>query len=165
MRVLAVLLALLVPAGQVLAAMHLHCALGHPLGRVTPHAAGGAEHPSDDHRSAGGDPSAEHHLHAPHTADGRHGPADRHDGHYDAVVPVHDDLHGATLFDDHHHDSDASSHACCCLTGAAGTAPSVEVLGVDVPAERFFQWIPTDPYLSPFHEPPPRPQWPGRPPA
>jgi hypothetical protein len=161
MRVLAVLLALLVPAGQVLAAMHLHCALEHSLGRVTPHAAGEAGHSAEDHHSTGHDDPAGHPDDEHHPGDVGHGHTDGHDGYNSEHV--HDDSRATMLFDDHHHHHHGgatSSHAGCCIGGAGGAMLCcIAVLGVDVRAEQFALPMPTGAYNSPYHEPPPRPQW------
>lgn len=163
MRALAVLLVLLVPAGQVLAAMHLHCALEHPLGRVTPHGAGEARHSGEGQHSTGHDHLTDHAHHAHDGGDGVDGHADRHDGHGHAAEHVHDDSSAATLFDDHHHHhhgGSTSSHAGCCIGGAGGAMLcGIDFLGVDVRVDQFALPTPMHAYLSPFHEPPPRPQW------
>ena len=180
-RALALLFALLVPAGQVLAALHLHCALEHPLGHTTPHAAGpelsqlhgygqghghGHEQVHERQRE-----QAHEHEH-PHEHPHEHEPAAAADveGDHSTAHPEiasghvkHADGSGiATLFDEHHHHHDdaTGSHSCCCIGGAAGAIVCTDGrIGVDVHTQRFDLPVPSGAYDSPFHEPPPRPQW------
>lgn len=166
-RAFAVLLALLLPAGQVLAALHLHCALEHPLGRVTAHAAGDERHDHfDDH-----DHDHDHGTRGPHAVSGAEAatahqhdtgePSDAHARHAAAAEP--------TPFGQHHHhhnDGAATAHGGCCVgASAAALLCEVDGLRVDVRAEPFDLPVPSGAYDPPFHEPPPRPQWRAHAPA
>lgn len=172
MRMLAALLALLMPAGQVLAAMHLHCALEHSPGRATAHASGDA-----DHWHAGGADLLDR---------GNRAPADEHGGVHSGDADGHDhvshdvgeaapgtpDARGVaadgTLFEEHHHhhnDGATSAHGCCVGGSAGAVLCDFNAPGPDVRIERFDLPVPSAAYDSPVHEPPPRPQWRSHAPA
>lgn len=147
-RALAILLAVLVPTAHALAAMHLHCALEHPLGRATAHAAGEHAHPHADHGAAHyGDP-------ADAQPGGGRSDGSQHSGHALVVSPFHEH---------HHHADDATEvniHGGCCIALAAGAMPAAEYFaGVDERTDSFDPPAPSGAYDSPCHEPPPRPQW------
>jgi hypothetical protein len=151
MRAFAIFLALLVPTGQALAVMHLHCALEHPPGRGTGHAAGYHEfmNPSDGTRSA--DEYGKQHVHG---SAGEHNHAD--------------ESRAPRLFDErhHHHDGLTSSHAGCCIGGSAGAMIcDAGFASVGLDAERFELAVPSSAYDSPIQEPPQRPQWRAHKPA